>query len=125
MLLRVTKKSDVAVLLTNVRQFLKEHDISNKGLLLEIKTIVSELIYNIQKYTPKGSVNLEFQDKHNLKIEAIDQGSGIENFNLAIQDGYSTSGTLGLGFASIFRLSDEVEVQTSEQGTIINIKKRV
>jgi len=125
MLLKITKKSDVSVLLTNVWKFLKEHNISNKNVLVEIKTIISELIYNIQKHTPKGSIHLDFQDNHSLKIEAIDQGKGIDNFNLAIQDGYSTSGTLGLGFASIFRLSDEIEVQTSEKGTIITIMKRV
>ncbi|WP_164967759.1 ATP-binding protein [Halarcobacter bivalviorum] len=125
MLLKISKKSDIKVLLTNVRLFLLDNNISSKHQLLEIKTIVSELIYNIQKYTPRGSIKLEFNSKDTLSIEATDQGKGIDDISLALQDGYSTKGTLGLGFASIFRLSDEVEVETSEKGTIINIKKRI
>ena len=125
MLLKISKKNDIQVLLTNLRLFLINNNISDKNKLMEIKTIVSELIYNIQKHTPKGSIKLEFISMNTLLIEAVDQGKGIADINLALQDGYSTKGTLGLGFASIFRLSDEVEIETSEKGTKINIKKRI
>ncbi|RXK11558.1 serine-threonine kinase [Halarcobacter mediterraneus] len=125
MLLKISKKSDIKTLLTNARLFLLDNNISNKSQLLEIKIIISELIYNIQKHTPKGYVKLEFTSNNILSIEATDQGEGIDDINLALQDGYSTKGTLGLGFASIFRLSDEVEVETSEKGTTIKIKKRI
>lgn len=122
MFLKVNKQSEVNLLLGQLKHFLKDYEIE-KTKRIEIKTIISELIYNIQKYTPNGSIVIEVINNDTITICAKDQGGGIDNVNLALQDGYSTSGTLGLGFASIFRLSDEIDVNTSEEGTEINIKK--
>ena len=121
MFLKINNNTDIHTLLGDVEIFLKNYNLS-KTKNMEIKTIISEIVYNIKKYTPNGSVRLDV-DKNILYIEASDQGDGIENLNLAFQDGYSTSGTLGLGFASLFRLSDEIDIQTSETGTTIDIKK--
>ncbi len=123
MLLKINKKSDIQILLSDVEYFLNDFDI-NKIKKMEARTIISELIYNIVKYTPRGSMKLTINN-FILTIKAVDHGNGIDDFHFAIQDGNSTSGTLGLGFASIFRLSDEVDVETSEEGTIINITKRL
>lgn len=123
MLLKIDKRTNISSILGDVELFFKNHKI-NKIKKMEVKTIISEVIYNIQKYTPKGSVRLSATND-TLHITALDHGTGIDNINMAIQDGYSSSGTLGLGFASIFRLSDEVEISTSENGTIIDITKRL
>lgn len=91
---------------------------------METHTIISEIIYNIKKYTPQGSIKLTLIEDV-LHISAIDTGKGIEDLNQSIKDGYSTSGTLGLGFASIFRLADEVDIETCGNGTKIDIQKRI
>lgn len=123
MLLRVDKKVSIDLLLGQVQMFLMDY-ISDKTLQMECKTIVSEIVYNIHKYAPQGTVELSVQNKV-LSLKARDDGEGISNLNNAIKDGYSTKDTLGLGLATIFRLSDEINIQTSEQGTIIELKKRL
>ncbi|MCK5293237.1 MAG: hypothetical protein KAJ49_01200 [Arcobacteraceae bacterium] len=123
MFLKINKKTDIQILLGEIEMYFKKYNIE-KTKKMEIKTIISEIVYNIKKYTPQGSVQLTVSNDI-LHIEASDKGDGIENFDMAIRDGYSTSGTLGLGFASLFRLSDEVDIQTSDEGTTIDIKKRL
>ena len=123
MLLKIDKKSSIDLLLGQVQLFLVDY-ISDKTLQMECKTIVSEIIYNIHKYASQGSVKLHIENKL-LSLKAQDNGKGIPNLNDAIKDGYSTSNTLGLGLATIFRLSDEIDIQTSENGTMIELKKRI
>lgn len=91
---------------------------------MECKTILSEIIYNIQKYGTKGSIEITTKDKI-LFVKAQDSGKGISNLNDAIKDGYSSSQTLGLGLGTIFRLSDEISIQTGQSGTTIELKKRI
>ncbi len=123
MLLRINKKSSMDSLLNSIQIYLSER-ISNKSLLMECKSIISEVVYNIFKYTPSGTINITQKDKK-LFIEAKDNGGGIKNLNEAIKDGYSSSGTLGLGLGTIFRLVDDIDIQTSSKGTIIKIEKDI
>ncbi|MDD2699151.1 MAG: ATP-binding protein [Arcobacteraceae bacterium] len=123
MFLSITNRSDIQALLGEVNSFLNSHNIE-KIKKMEAHTIISEIIYNIKKYTPKGSIKL-LVESDILHIYAQDSGEGIDDVHQSIKDGYSTSGTLGLGFASIFRLSDEIDIETSQNGTKIDIKKRI
>lgn len=123
MLLNINKNSSIDTLLTDVVIYLKNY-ISNKDIKMECKTIISEIIYNIQKYAPKGTVEILIKDKV-LFLTAKDNGNGISNINDAIKDGYSSSQTLGLGLGTIFRLSDEIDIETSDNGTIIKLEKRL
>jgi len=123
MFLKITKNSDIQALLGQFDTYINTFNIE-KIKKMEVHTIISEVIYNIKKYTPKGAIKLTVANNI-LYICATDEGTGINDFNLIIKDGYSTSGTLGLGFASIFRLSDEVDVETSTHGTKIDIQKRL
>ncbi len=41
-----------------------------------------------------------------------DQGPGIEDIELALRDGYSTGGSLGLGLPGAQRLSDEFHIDS-------------
>ena len=95
MLLNINSESSIDLLLNDVVIYLA-NKISNKTLLMECKTVISEIIYNIQKYAPKGSVEITTRDE-TLFVKAQDSGKGISNLNDAIKDGYSTSKTLGLG----------------------------
>ena len=55
---------------------------------------------------------------------STDNGPGIRNIPLAMQDGYSTSGGLGLGLPGVRRLMDDFEVVSKNgEGTTVNIKK--
>ncbi len=123
MYLKINKSTDIHALLGEVEHFLADCNLE-KIKKMEAHTIISEIIYNIKKYTPQGSIKLSVVDDI-LHISAIDSGKGIEDLHQSIKDGYSSGGTLGIGFASIFRLADEVDIETCEDGTKIEIQKRI
>ena len=55
---------------------------------------------------------------------ARDGGPGIPDVKKAMQDGYSTSGRLGLGLPGVRRLMDELEIRTNAgEGTTVTVKK--
>ncbi|GIN63516.1 serine/threonine-protein kinase RsbT [Robertmurraya siralis] len=88
-----------------------------------ITTAISELARNIFIYANKGRVCIEkIYDKGHagLRIVAIDNGPGINDIRLAMEDGYSTSGGLGAGLPGVKRLMDEFDIVSSKgKGTEI------
>jgi serine/threonine-protein kinase RsbT len=92
----------------------------------KIKVIVSELAYNIIKYATRGFIRIsqmEEQGKRGVVIKATDKGPGIDDIDKALQDNYSTSGTLGLGLPGIKRMADELKVNSSiDKGTEVIVK---
>ena len=93
-----------------------------------IATAVSELARNIVHYARSGQIELRDINNRNgkrgLMIVARDEGPGIPNISRALQDGYSTSGSLGLGLPGARRLMDEFEiVSDASSGTTITARK--
>jgi len=83
------------------------------GAATLIATAISELARNILQYAGKGEIvlqPLERSDAEGITIIARDHGPGIADIRQAMQDGYSTSGRLGLGLPGVRRLVDEFEV---------------
>lgn len=80
-----------------------------------IVTIISELARNIYKYAGDGKIIMEvIKDNFNkgLSIQAIDNGPGIADVQLALEQGYSTSGSLGAGLPAVRRMVDEFTIET-------------
>jgi serine/threonine-protein kinase RsbT len=92
-----------------------------------IATAISELARNIVSYAGTGEIilsNVFSQGVGGIVVIARDNGPGIENIELAMQDGYSTSKSLGLGLPGAKRLMDEFEILSQPgHGTTITIKK--
>lgn len=92
-----------------------------------ITTAISELARNIFIYADKGQVCIEkiYEKGHaGLRILAIDNGPGIRDIRLAMEDGYSTSGGLGAGLPGVKRLMDEFNIVSSQEtGTEVNAIK--
>jgi len=92
-----------------------------------VATAISELARNILLYAKRGEVVLtpvENGERRGLMVEARDQGPGIRNVEEAMQDGYSTSGRLGLGLPGVRRLMDEFEIRSKPgEGTIVTVRK--
>lgn len=90
-------------------------------------TVVSELATNILKYAQSGSVKLEeVQEarRRGIQITVSDRGPGIEDVERALQDHYSSSGTLGLGLPGVRRMVDDFDIQsTVGVGTRIVVRK--
>lgn len=92
-----------------------------------IATAISELARNIVAYAHKGEITIrraDNADRRGLSIVASDEGPGIPDIRQALRDGFSTSGSLGMGLPGVRRLMDEFEI-TSQPGwgTIVAVKK--
>jgi len=121
MILKICKEQDINVLMQRSKKYFSDLGI-NEIKKIELTTIISELGYNIIKYARKGS--LELSIKNNIiTIIAIDKGDGFKDITNATKEGYSSSGTLGLGLGAVVRLSDEFTIETSKNGTTITIIK--
>jgi len=92
-----------------------------------IAAAISEIARNILMYAKRGEVSLALSnndDRIGVIVIARDQGPGISDLSRALQDGYSTSGGLGLGLPGARRLMDEFDVQTAPgKGTTVIMKK--
>ena len=92
-----------------------------------ITTAISELARNIMLYARDGEITLgrtNGKDPEGIIVVARDEGPGIADIELAMQSGYSTSGSLGLGLPGVRRLMDEVTVDsTVGKGTTVVAKK--
>jgi serine/threonine-protein kinase RsbT len=90
-----------------------------KTELALIATAISELARNILTYAVE-----EGDGRRGIAVVARDEGPGIADIGLALQDGYSTSHSLGIGLPGVRRLMDEFEV-TSEPGcgTVVRATK--
>lgn len=95
----------------------------------KIITAASELMRNIEKYAKKGIVYVEHIEKggrNGLRLTFEDFGPGIPDIKKALEDGYSTSGGMGLGLPGTKRLVDDFQIKSVVgQGTIITIIKWV
>ena len=93
----------------------------------KIATAVSELVRNIIKYADSGEVILSpltEAKKTGIEITVQDRGPGIVDLNRAMEDDFSSSGTLGLGLPGVKRLMDEFEISSEvDVGTRIIIKQ--
>jgi serine/threonine-protein kinase RsbT len=92
-----------------------------------IATAISELARNIISYAREGMIamNVVYDSRREgLLIVASDEGPGISDVSLALRDGFSTSGSLGIGLPGVRRLMDDFDI-TSEpgHGTIVTVTK--
>jgi len=95
--------------------------------LTMIVTAISELARNIVLYAGHGEIRLQIERNHHmtgLVVIAADNGPGIRDVKLAMQDGYSTSGGLGIGLPGIQRLMEDFRIDTTVgKGTTITVKR--
>ena len=92
-----------------------------------ITTAISELARNIVLYARSGEIRLGYAKNHHAEgivVVAKDEGPGIGDVEQALRDGYSTSGSLGLGLPGVRRLMDELEIESHPgEGTIVTASK--
>ncbi len=92
-----------------------------------IATAISEVTRNILSYAGTGELDLRLVRRgrqEGVSIIARDRGPGIADLFSAMQDGYSTSGGLGLGLPGSKRLMDEFDVASEVgKGTTVTMTK--
>lgn len=87
----------------------------------KINIIVSELISNLFKYTPKGGeILIKPIENNGIEIISLDNGPGMSDTQRMMRDGTSTSGTAGEGLGAIKRLSIDFDIYSQPGlGTIV------
>src|SRR3989337_2750691 len=93
-----------------------------------LATAISEVARNITTYAKRGEVLLSIVrdngGREGIRVVARDQGPGIEDLELALQDGYTSGGGLGLGLPGARRLVDEFDIETAPAaGTTVTLVK--
>ena len=92
-----------------------------------VATAISELARNIVLYARRGEMIFGLESNGGdlvLVITARDEGEGIADVRQAMQDGYSTTGRLGVGLPGVKRLMDEFEISSIVgRGTVVVVKK--
>ena len=113
-----------------VRQKVREWAIQCGFSLVDqtkVVTAASELARNALQYGGGGAAKLEALNdgaRRGLRLTFEDEGPGIADLELALRDGYSTGGGLGLGLSGAKRLSQEFAVDSAPgRGTRVTITR--
>lgn len=92
-----------------------------------IVTAASELTRNIYHYAKCGCMRwrtVNESGKVGLELVFEDHGPGIPDLAKAMEPGYSTGKTLGMGLPGSKRLMDELTIEsTVGQGTTVTVRK--
>jgi serine/threonine-protein kinase RsbT len=93
----------------------------------KLVTAASELARNTVIYGGGGTVRLEELNdgaRRGIRLTFEDKGPGIPDVTLAVKDGYTTGGGLGLGLGGARRLSHEFAIASRVgEGTQVSIAR--
>jgi serine/threonine-protein kinase RsbT len=113
-----------------VRQLARERAIAQGFSLVDqtkLVTAASELARNTLEYGGGGEVLIEILNdgiRKGVRLTFSDQGPGIVDLDLALKDGYTTGGGLGLGLSGARRLSNEFSIDSKPgEGTRVAITR--
>jgi serine/threonine-protein kinase RsbT len=121
----IESEADVVTARQRARQLAGELELTSTDQTL-LATAISEVARNITTYAVRGEVLLSVvrdeRGREGVQVIARDEGPGIENLELALQDGYTSGSGLGLGLPGARRLVDDFEIETAPgQGTKVTL----
>lgn len=83
---------------------------------MEVLIAVTELATNLHVHArPGGRIilkQIQVEDTTGIEVVSVDEGPGIENIELALQDRYSTAGSMGCGLPAVKRLMDDFVLES-------------
>lgn len=125
-IMNITSSADII----RMRQAVRQMAVELKFSLVDqtkIVTAASELARNTLDYGGGGTVQLEALEafkRNGLRLIFMDKGPGIPDLELALKDGFTTGGGLGLGLGGTKRLMNEFEIVSRlGEGTWVTIIK--
>lgn len=122
--LTIVREPDVIYFRNKAKEYAVKIGMSMVGQT-KLITAASELVRNMLRYANGGEAILEIVIRNNIKgirLTFTDKGPGIKDVNQAMQDGYSTGRSLGLGLPGAKRLSNEFDIKSEPgKGTTVTI----
>jgi serine/threonine-protein kinase RsbT len=113
-----------------VRQAVRQRAVENGFSLVDqtkIVTAASELARNAILHGGGGEATVEVVHngtRRGVRLLVADRGPGIADIDLAMRDGFSTSGGLGLGLSGAKRLANEFTIESRPgEGTTVSITR--
>jgi len=127
-IVRATLATDEDVV--RLRQMVRADMITLKFSLTDqtkMVTAASELARNVLRYGGGGHAELDQLEQgmqKGVRVTFIDAGPGIADMALAMTDGYTSGGGMGLGLSGAKRLADDFEINSAPgKGTTVSITK--
>ena len=116
--------------IVRVRQVVREWAVQAGFSLVDqtkIVTATSELARNTVEHGGGGTARLELLvdgPRRGLRLTCEDRGPGIEDISLALKDGYTSRGGLGLGLPGARRLVNDFAIDSRPgEGTRVMITR--
>lgn len=122
----IAREQDVVPFRNRVKEYATKIGMS---LVNQTKLITgaSELVRNMLKYAGGGTVKLEVVSSsrnNGVRLTFEDNGPGIPDINKAMQDGFTTGKSMGIGLPGTKRLMNEFEITSQVgKGTTVTITK--
>lgn len=107
---------------SNIKKILRQLGIDST-IIRKVAIVTYEAEINIVIHSEGGNI-LSYIEPHRIKIIAKDNGPGIENIDLAMQQGYSTATDkirelgfgAGMGLPNMKKYSDEFHIDSKKGG---------
>ncbi len=120
----LTDQQSMRVALARLRCRLLEFELS-KMMVSKLTTVSSELAGNVLKYAVRGTVflkQIKKAGKRGVEITVVDEGPGIADVEEALQDHFSSQGTLGLGLPGVKRMVHDFHLESDVgKGTRVKV----
>ena len=119
-------EQDIVLSRQHVRKLMQEMKFSLVDLT-KMVTATSELSRNCVSYGGGGEMRWEIVEsgiKRGLRLAFEDHGPGIADLELAMTDGWTSGGGLGMGLTGSKRLVNDFEIRTAPgEGTCVTITR--
>jgi len=127
-LIKIPNRTYQSFARSEIKKLAKEAGFTG-SILGEVEIIAAEFTSNLSKHTTEGGeilVKKLMSNNVSIGIEflCIDNGPGISSPTKMMEDGISTTKTLGQGLGAIQRISDEFQIYSQKDwGTVILSRK--
>lgn len=122
---RIANEQDVVMVRQRADQISTELGFSRADST-RVATAVSEIARNALQYAGGGKAEFVVSSEPQggrLDVYVSDSGGGISDIDRILQGSYQSSSGLGLGIIGSRRLMDELDVDTSEEGTTVRLTR--
>lgn len=119
---------DVLLLRRRIKQLLRSAGI-RENESTKFVTAVSEIARNALQYAKGGMTKIDFINNVEvdsfISVKISDEGPGIKDLDSILEGRYESKTGMGKGLRGASRLSDDFEIETSDNGTKIVLYKNV